>query len=62
MKPDPCIFRPTAEPLRVDPARCRRIVDSATEDGGAIAAGVQWMISEPSAMWRIFERVAEDLG
>ncbi|MFC4244957.1 HAD family hydrolase, partial [Gryllotalpicola reticulitermitis] len=62
VKPNPRIFNLTADALRVDPARCLMIGDSAAEDGGAIAAGMQCIVSEPSEMWRVFERVADRLS
>lgn len=62
MVPDPRIFRLTAEALHADRARCVMIGDSAAEDGGAAALGTQCLISEPSGMWRAFERLATQLG
>ena len=62
VKPDPRIFRLTADALQVGPRRCIMIGDTPTEDGGATAAGMQCLISEPSAMWRTFEHVISQLS
>jgi HAD superfamily hydrolase (TIGR01509 family) len=62
LKPDPRIFRLTAEALDVDPTHCVMIGDSAAEDGGAAAIGMQCFISEPSEMWRAFEKVIDELA
>ncbi|KRC58366.1 hypothetical protein ASE14_17305 [Agromyces sp. Root81] len=56
-KPDPRIFQLAADSLGVDPTACLMIGDSAHDDGGASALGMQCMITRPEQMRHVFELV-----
>lgn len=57
VKPNRRIFLLTAEVLHVRPEQCIMIGDSAAEDGGAVRAGMQCVISDSHQMWRAFDFV-----
>lgn len=54
VKPDPQIFQLTADSLGVVPAECLMIGDSAHDDTGGAALGMQTLIARPNEMWRAF--------
>ncbi|ARC58575.1 Alpha-D-glucose-1-phosphate phosphatase YihX [Frondihabitans sp. 762G35] len=54
VKPDPRIFQRAADLLGTDPSECLMIGDSAHDDVGGAALGMQCLISRPDQMWRAF--------
>lgn len=54
VKPDPRIFQLTADLLDTDPTDCLMIGDSAHDDVGGAALGMQCVITRPEQMWRAF--------
>lgn len=55
VKPDPRIFQLAADSLGVDPTECLMIGDSALDDVGGSALGMQSLIVRPEQTWRAFE-------
>jgi FMN phosphatase YigB (HAD superfamily) len=55
VKPDSRIFQLAADALGVDPTACLMIGDTAHDDGGAAAIGMQCLISRQDQMPRAFD-------
>lgn len=58
VKPDPRIFQLAADSLGTEPTDCLMIGDSAHDDVGGAALGMQCIIATPDQMWRAFELVS----